>query len=162
MTHSLTDAFRSYATESEEVDLTVHDQQNANPEPFVAVTDETTTVLEDAVADIAADADKLTENGDLAEKLIDAVESMEGTILAVKSMKAAGENRLWLGERQVDRDAETLERSLREQRYIKLRLEALRQKIASGHSDAHTESLVNNAERELTLVRNTINRIESK
>ena len=69
---------------------------------------------------------------------------------------------LWLGERQVDRDAETLERSLKEERYIKLRLEALRQKIASGQADASVEAKVNNLDRELTLVRSKVQSIVSK
>lgn len=69
---------------------------------------------------------------------------------------------LWLGERQVDRDAETLERSMKEERYIKLRLEALRQKLASGHPDASAESKINNLDRELTLVRSKIQSIVGK
>lgn len=69
---------------------------------------------------------------------------------------------LWRGKRQVDRDMALLDRSVREERNIRMRLEALRQYQASGHSDARTETVINNYERQLTLVRSEIDTLNKK
>lgn len=63
---------------------------------------------------------------------------------------------MWVGVYKVNRDAERLDRAQKEERVIKLRLEALRQRNASGQPDARIESNITNFERELTLKRNEL------
>ncbi len=69
---------------------------------------------------------------------------------------------MWNGIRQVDLDAERLDRAQKEERVIKMRMEALRQRIALGQADARTESILTNYDRELTLKRNQIKEMERK
>lgn len=71
---------------------TVHDQQNANPDHLPVVTDDTQSELEACVNEIAEDVAKLAENDQLAEKLVETVESMEGRIAQLQAMRNSGVN----------------------------------------------------------------------
>lgn len=67
----------------------------------------------------------------------------------------------WIGIRLVDWEIERYERAKKEKRDVEMRLEALRQKNA-GRVDAHTETVINNYERELTLLRSKISVMEER
>ena len=90
MQGSLSDILRGYAVENEMP--TVHSQQNANPDDIPVVTDNTQSVLEEAVEDIADDVEELEGKTDAAEKLIDVVESMESKIVFLQNLRSAGKN----------------------------------------------------------------------
>lgn len=63
---------------------------------------------------------------------------------------------MWNGIRQVELDASRLDRAVKEERTIKARMQQYHNKLATGHGDARTESIIANYERELILTRNKI------
>lgn len=89
----MSDFAKAMAEFSQESGLeTVHDQQNANPEQLAVVTDDTQSELEECVNQIAEDVEKLADNDNLAEKLVETVESMEGRIAQLQAMRNSGVN----------------------------------------------------------------------
>lgn len=88
MSNSLAAALAAYAVEN---DLeTVHNEQHGSPEEFPVHTDSTQSELELAVEDIAEDVAKIKDSGDVAEKLVDTIESMEGRIVLLQTMRQGG------------------------------------------------------------------------
>lgn len=91
MSLSLAAMLNNLAVESGEVAADDLDHSFVGAEEITIVTDETQTELEEAVADAAEKVDKLEESDAAAEKVIDAVESIESNLRQLRAQAAAGQ-----------------------------------------------------------------------
>jgi hypothetical protein len=89
MSFSLSDALRQYGVESGQIDPE-EVILPAGEEEFTVITDETQSDLEEAVADLADDVEKLENQDNAAEKVVEAVESLEAYCGQVEALAAAG------------------------------------------------------------------------
>lgn len=89
MSDKMKDLLRQYSVEAGEAQPD-EDHSQIGAEEITVVTDETTTELEEALADTAEQVDKLEDSDAAAEKIVDAVESMESNLDQLRAMATNG------------------------------------------------------------------------
>ena len=90
MSHnSLSDALRNYGVESGQIEAEEAILPAGEGE-ITVITDDTQSELEEAVADLADDVEKLETQDNAAEKVVEAVESLEAYVGQIDALAAAG------------------------------------------------------------------------